>query len=255
MKEEDQNDIFIIQVSGLIGAGKSTFLKKLQETTVLNVLLGDDIDTCFFLEPSDLWDQNQWLQRFYKYQEQLRLAFQMLVYHTHIQGTQKAIAAAKKPGRPLVVISERGIHDQALFWKAQLKKTDGDEIEPMLDEAYQAIWKCHNVLIPPTSAVVYLTTSVEVAMQRKDQRERGQLKDSMIDLSSSTSSSSGPTAEYQELLKQLHDSTYTAGKCLENPSIPCLHLDVTDEPYHRSDGSLVRVARQLSDFIKAHVLP
>ncbi len=243
------SDILIVCLAGGIGVGKTTLVQKLQATGKLDAALNEyDVDVTYVLEPSKLWSEMGWLKQFYEDRVKNAFPFQLVVYHTHIEATAQKILAAKREGRRLLVISERGIFCQKLFFHLQQKNA-------LEETAYELIWKCHRILIPPVAGVIYLKLSPEQAMERYEERRARKMKDSTIQLDQQDDGD-GPDLAYQTRLIETHEQWYTDGKCcppgMETP-VPCMHVDVSEQPYHKSDHSLDETTSKILHFIKTQI--
>lgn len=253
-------DPIIVTVAGLIGAGKSTLLRKLQATGAIQ--LGESYQVAIVLEPTDVWEAEGDLAAFYINQEDNALAFQMIVFDTHIEANEKVIKAhaaeskTRVSKKRLIIISERGIFDQMLFW---MKQTESNLrcTQPIHRRCYQRIWQRFRHFIPEPKGIIYLKTDVDVAMERMENREREKMKDSMPQLvvvnEEANAVAKMDMQLYQKRLKEMHDEWFTtpmANPPYASSPISCLHIFVSDQPYHVHDGSLYQVAQQMTDFIK-----
>jgi deoxyadenosine/deoxycytidine kinase len=111
-----------------------------------------------------------------------------------------------------VVISERSVFSDRLFWET--KRRNGD-VDDTLHGIYMNMWKKWQKLTPKESPdlFIYLDASLETCMQRL--KERGRESESNV------------SWEYQRILKQVHDETF-GGMDVEMPNgkrVPVLKVN------------------------------
>jgi len=178
-------DVHIIGISGIIGVGKSTGVKRLQKYGYLqrsldgilavNGVKKHKVAVEFMLEPVGLWIKNGWLQAFYDDPDTNGLAFQLIVFNTHVKAVQRILSKYRdQSDTTLVLVVERTMFDQMLFWKTQ-----GDMgskcFTPLADTAYDMIWKLRDDYIPRVSLIIFLnTTNMTAVMERVRRRARGE---------------------------------------------------------------------------------
>ncbi len=172
-----RDEVFLVSISGIPGAGKSTALKKLIESRALDIKLEamfDNVKVCYFLEPSEEWERDGHLQNFYGDPDTYALAFQTIVFVSHNNGMIAIIddMIRKNPGNPLfcvkttssllfvtlflgkliVCIADRSVWDQLLFWRQQVelgrKCAIGDG-----DIAYTGNWQLWRKTLPAVSHI------------------------------------------------------------------------------------------------------
>lgn len=248
--------VHLVQWSGIIGCGKSSALRRLRDTGMLQECLGSEYRVRFLEEPVELWRQKGWLGKFYADTNHYALAFQLIVFETHVAEVEALLAeeAATNDTRPLIIIAERSMLDERLFWQLQVDmgRYTADE---MHDDAYTGIWKLWKRFVPvPSLIMLFYTSDIQLTMQRLQARGRAE------EVCPSKALDAGPivevsglTTEYQELLFKKHCewfATPTARPPLDDcgTGIPCTHINV-DAPYHVSDGSLKELANTLADAI------
>ena len=88
--------ILVFSFCAIPGVGKSTLLKHLQKTGVLEKDLPKNTKVIYVQEPVDQWRERGWLQQFYQDPSQNAAAFQFLVFDSHVDSLAAAIAAAKE---------------------------------------------------------------------------------------------------------------------------------------------------------------
>lgn len=206
----NKQDVLIFGLSGVIGVGKTTTLNGLRET-LRNELTSrmpstQEYELCFVLEPSDLWREMGWLEKFYADPRGNALSFQLLVFDSHVDAIRSAIEGKTKA----ICLVERTMLDQLLFWKVQVERNTD---QGMADDAYVRMWTKWSLLIPPISKIFFCqTSSIQDTMQRVRHRDR---KEESVSL------------EYQEHLLRKHKEWFTAGKTSVpniETQVDCVHI-------------------------------
>jgi deoxyadenosine/deoxycytidine kinase len=237
--------VYLFSAVGIIGTGKSTALKRLQESQLLNIALGiDQVELVFVQEPVELWTSQGWLQDYYANPTKEGLAFQIIVFDTHCEVVEAAITARKDATKPLVIITERCMFSQHLFWSMQVQSKDR-----MANEAYMRMWRRRHLYVPEAVGIMHFTpASVEKAQERVATRSNCK---SNVDLSNIN----GLTLAYQQELYQKHLTYFPAGTAYppecRSPTtgIPCLVIS-TDIPYHKDDEALALLSQTMANFMK-----
>ena len=241
--------VSVVGVSAIIGSGKTSLMNRLKERRVLEALLPEaEYCVVHVLEPENLWvDQERginYLTTFYENRDDNAHPFQMIVFDTHVTviGEEVRRGAAMRGDdthKKIVIVVERTMYDQLLFWKKQV----GDGVKTgsaIHDASYMKIWRRWTQLIPPVALVFYLKTpNLDETMKRLQKRG-----DTLV------------TRTYQQGLLALHDRWYTSPRAypLEGPAsgVPCVELDAS-LPYHVEDGALQEVGRIMSEAIQRYV--
>ncbi len=265
----------IVVVSGAIGVGKSTLLDVLKEA---------GFDT--LPEPVDLWRERGWLQEFYEDQRGKAFWFQQAVYASSIDNVERKLAAlaaslredildvyikfdengnmllpsssTKSTGRVRpVLFVERYIYDQLCFWQTNVLMGNGSKAE---DDVYMSFWQRWRHFIPEPSGYILLRGDTHV-------EERGRREEI-------TASKDEGFARYQAKLDEMHCKFFAEpfarpeevakrirGEFWEESSspntppkaeclgIPCLHLKVSDFPYHKDDEAKARVIAHIESWL------
>lgn len=279
MKKGEGRSIFVVGCCGIPGVGKSSALKRFEKSGVIQKLL-DAVWSqhsplvLIVREPSKEWREKGWLSAYYGNQHDEAACFQINVFDSHIRAIEAAIASAPTD-RDLVIIQERTMYDQQLFWQQQIAlgfKT----ASPHYDQAYQAMWSRWRHFVPePNVLLLFQTSDIQMTMRRVKARARAEelgASFSESDLSRSESPSlnssglnhptggleepivkvGGLTTEYQERLLDLHRQWFST-PFAHPPSAPkegvhCVHINV-DSPFHVDDDHLEELARQVVGII------
>ena len=194
------------------------------------------------------------LQEFYKDRDMNAQPFQTIVFDTHVDVVQEAMERARVEcgGKDIVLVVERTMYDQLLFWKLQvddkLKSTT-----PIFDAAYMRIWRKWTRFLPPVSLIFFLRTSdLQRTMQRLKKREESIAPDRSVFHVSMNGEQieevGGITLAYQEALLKKHEAWYTQPFAHPPESSPqgirCVHINA-DDPYHEEDASLFQMAHEM----------
>ncbi len=291
--ERVRENVWLFSISGIVGSGKSTAMKRLKKSGFLreevealwnklgaSAVVGSKVNSfidlpqiVFVQEPVKLWRERNWLQRYYADSDLYAAAFQLLVFCTHVDAVEACIK--DHPG-PLIIMAERSMYDQLLFWYQQ-KELGKVTADAMYDEAYMAMWKLRHCFIPgPSGIFFFYTEDIQHTMQRVQRRARAEELGCSSSSSSSGSSSlnssrvgldggaadeikevNGLTVEYQEALLARHRAWFTEPIAFPphtpgDKGIPCMHV-IADEPYHENDGTLRDLARRMALFIVKNI--
>lgn len=231
-----------ITIEGAIGGGKTTLIKELSS----HAAVGDVFKGCrvyFVKEPVDEIQQSGLLQK--QYEDPLRWCYCAQTQFFH-KRTKKFLecwdsissignGGLGKEDSPIVIISERSILSDRIFWELQhdLKRIE----EPCEYEAYKDLWNMWVNLYPiKPSLVVYLDVPVDVCMDRVKERNR----DSEV---------SGISREYQEHLIRLHEkflfNNGTGGTGEDSwTGLETMRVDAT-RTYHEDPAVLKEIAQEI----------
>lgn len=280
------DNVRLFSFSGIPGVGKSTAISELDDEDILQTHLEAKyranggkrkLKVVVVHEPSDLWRKMGYLQAFYEDPKANALSFQFIVFDTHVDAVQKAIYPYKDDKETLlVVLVERSMWDQLLFWKLQidLARNKDDVLD---DAAYMGVWQKWNMYLPPIRKIFYCYTSdLQKTMQRVARRARreelgisksGQsIPNDLVSLRETNSpiqSAGGLSIEYMTALKNKHDVWYTEPLArvpakdltpsgqkepIKLASVHCTHVDM-DLPYHNDREQLEELAKLLAEEI------
>ena len=151
----------IISIEGNIGAGKSSFLRLLQEKYKSQ-------DILFIQEPVDIWEtvkdnDKNILQMYYQDPVKYAFAFQILAFTTRLQLLKDAINTNCK-----VILMERSLDaDHHIFAKML---ADDRTLEPIEFQIYEKMVNSEKDYF--VDKIIWLNTSVEECMKRIQKRGR-----------------------------------------------------------------------------------
>lgn len=142
----------ILTIEGNIGAGKSTFLQRLQTR------YADRSDILFLLEPVGLWEQvkdeqgKNMLEKFYENPQKYSFAFQSMAFSSRLKLIREAVEKAEEVDSPIkTIIMERSLDaDREIF--AQMLRDDGllekceHDIYLMMSEESQRKYSADGIL-------------------------------------------------------------------------------------------------------------
>jgi deoxyadenosine/deoxycytidine kinase len=245
--------VYFITFAGIIGVGKSTLLHQLESSALLQTELERHLgplaapQVVFIKEPIDLWTRNGWLDAFYQDKSLNAAAFQFLAFSTHTENVEAALATARVQygeERDLLLVSERSMYDQRLFWELQ-RDNQETTANSLYNDAYVRIWQQWRRFEPEPDLIFYLYVSqLDTAMERINARARG--SESLL------------SRDYQAALLVKHDAWFTAPYAhpLGEPSdkgVPCERI-CADAPYHENSESMQVVAQKVIQSVLQRVL-
>ena len=212
-KNNSFNNVFFLTVEGNIGAGKSTFLKKLQNDLSSNVLF----------EPCDKWQNINGfnaLEKFYSDIKRWAYSFQLYAFLTRTESILQQIESINlnKLDKKNFFIAERSIFtDRYVFAKTCYENGYMEDLEWNMYTTWfeWTIARQPQCIIP--NGIIYLETTPEKSYQRIMHRGRGEEK--KIALS------------YIEKLYENHSNWLIAKKNIDDriKEIPVLVLNCNQE--------------------------
>ena len=156
----------IISLEGNIGAGKSTFLKYLEE------MLGNNKDWVFLKEPVDIWEQicdkdgKTILSKFYENPDKYAFSFQVMAFTTRYQELKRILL--ENPDCK-GIICERSLEaDKHIFAKMLYKDGVMDDVSYMIYERYFSMYEGNFEL----NGIIYIHADPEICYQRIAKRSR-----------------------------------------------------------------------------------
>ena len=204
----------IISLEGNIGAGKTTFLKHLEER------LNSNSEWVFLREPVHIWEQicdkdgNTVLSKFYANPEKYAFAFQVMAYTTRYQELKRILS--ENPNCK-GIICERSLEaDKHIFAKMLNKDKLIDDVMYNIYERYFSIYEGNYDL----NGIIHIHADPEICYQRILKRSRN--GESQIDL------------DYLKNCNDYHN------KWLSFTKTPLIKLDV-NQNVESEDDSTVKV--------------
>jgi deoxyadenosine/deoxycytidine kinase len=245
-----EGNIFMVSFSGVPGVGKTSVMRKLQATKTLeraiikrSGIASGDVIVRYVYEPSDVWESRGWLQQFYQDPVKNAFAFQLGVFDTHVDAvvnTTRKVDSTKT----LVLIVERSMYDQLLFWEVNKKLAN---VDTMVDEVYQNMWKKWKVIpgYPKLSLIIFLNTpDIQDTLDRVNQRNRDGERN-------------GITRHYQQALLDMHLEWFkdpvARPKHAPDGGITCMHVDA-GKPYHVDDDHAQELIDEIASTIVVQLL-
>lgn len=240
--------MFCVAFSGVPGVGKTTLLKRLQETRMLNPLLEDICNVGYVFEASDLWRTKGWLQTYYADPDNNAFRFQLQAFVSHVnQVRAEAKKTYARSDLPTVLFMERSMYDQLLFWQMQIHMGYKSALDKDNQELYMEIWTKWFNLIPPVELVFFCDThNVQQSMKRIYNREGGTTDDA-----GTVQCAGGIKLDYQTKLHDLHLKTYTSpvARITDSFQVYCEHLS-TDVAYNTDDEALASIAISIATSVE-----
>jgi len=262
--EEGRPRILLASISGIVGCGKTTAIKRLRKSGLLKSALPPNVHLTFVREPSRLWRERGWLRAFYANPSHNAAAFQFQAFATYVDAVENALRDDPcPPGCDVhVIIAERSMYDQRLFWVKQCSAGMATA-DTNYDEAYTLIWQRWRRFIPEVDLIFYFQThDINTTMRRVQARARAEEMGASFSSAEDQGTDSdaqpqvveqvgGLTLAYQLELQRLHREWYTTPRArpLGCPNVEqgihCIHVDA-DAPYHADDGTLQGLAQLLA---------
>jgi deoxyadenosine/deoxycytidine kinase len=270
--------VWSVGFCGIIGVGKSSAIKRFAKTGILQTILDSALRAiapeapdaerpliCFVPEATKEWREKGWLSTYYGNQSKEAFWFQIQVFLSHVEKVKEAIERAPA-NRPLILIQERTIYDQRLFWEQQ--RTLGYEsATDRHHETYMGIWEHWRHFIPePSVLLLFETTALQQTMQRVRARARAEelgasFSESDVPAASADEAplkeAGGVTLDYQEHLLKLHHDWYQEPRAFPPSApaggLPCVSVNA-DAPFHLDDNHLAALAYKVVEAILTHCL-
>lgn len=204
-------NIFVRRAQGIIGAGKSTFLRCLESQLGKRVLVVQ--------EPVDLWRSlpcavnpsgppHNLLETYYSSPDKFAMQFQTFSLSTRMAALHEALVSVDRmrpADRPAIILVERSSGGDACF--ARMLYHDG-LIDAAWFSAYDFMRLGYERVVGPVDGMIYIEVDTDTAMARLQARARGE---EVVAVST----------EYQRRLAE------EIARWLESERRPVLRLDAT----------------------------
>lgn len=212
VKMRSCNDIQLIQIDGIIGAGKTFFIECLVE-----YLESKGRRVGLIKEPVNRWQgEGNILESFYKDPKRWAYTFQTIAFVHRVKEIKDCLDKAKKCGID-TLIAERGPYTDRLFVNVAVKLGNINKLEMGIYPDWWEMWAEIAGKVP--DKIIYLNTNLDVAMRRVVERNR--------------LGEGGVTIDYQRMLKEEHDTLFASGE-----------LKLSDE--HNTEIVKIDFSRQIS---------
>lgn len=161
--------IYIFQIDGNVGAGKSTAVNALQKS--MTVVGNIKIPVIYLLEPVSVWESIQdsngqsIIEKYYKNQSKYAFSFQMMAFITRIRQIKKIMNSCNNA----IIVCERSVFtDKEIFAKMLYDDKKIEEVE------YSIYLKWFNEFVEniPISGIIYIKTDPEICEKRIIKRNR-----------------------------------------------------------------------------------
>ena len=198
--------MLLISVEGNIGAGKSTFLERLQK---------EWSDVTVIMEPVGTWmsvkdsSGKSLLDYFYEDKKRWSYTFQTCAFLTRMMDTENVLATAsssRSDGKPVVIITERSVLTDRYVFADMLYK---DGLMNTLEYDLYCRWFDRYASGIPVGGIIHLETDPSTSLTRIGSRGR--------------TAEGGIALEYLEALEAQHQSWLSSTK------IPVYQLCANDE--------------------------
>lgn len=266
------DNVFVVAIEGAIGTGKSTFITRTQQTQLFkreldNMLGHNKVHVVCRLEPVETWRENGMLQDFYDHKLENAYAFQVQVFEDHVAVVRQAIAPYLKgsgdsrEGQPVVLIMERSMFSQLLFWRQQ----EHDGFTTLTQRIrYMKQWQTWRNYIPSPHLYVFMRIPHEDDTGHDDQvrldREMERIQRRVQSRGRTEEGADEPLdtdfMAYNRQILERHETFWPQGTCnpegfLKTPAA-CVHCDVSRR-YDVDDTVLRQVSREIAGYIATYV--
>ncbi len=201
---DKKKEPLVIVVDGLIAAGKSTFVKILE-----NALRKKGYQVASVLEPVDLWIRLGILKEFYENPKQNAYKFQNSTFVTRIKYINDCLA--QNPNLDIIILERTPLTDKYVFMELQKNIVKSEELElynlwfPMLYDILRVDLK--------KAKYILLKTGLTKCMERMAKRAR--VEEVVLQTlplegvkEEKEEKKSGVSKEYQEKLEHAHDRLF-----------------------------------------------
>lgn len=214
----------VVDVNGIIGAGKTTYIRRMEEMFRTR----SNLKVVVIPEPVEEWLKSGMLQLFYEDKARWAYEFQTVVLFTRIR---VVIETMKDNPDADMFIMERSYVVDKLFMLCLVE--DGSVSEQTMNNYSSWSEFVANKLMPCIQTLfLYLRAPTSTCMERVTKRNR--LGEEHI------------TLEYQERLAKHHDEMFLKNVQIGDHSVPCHTVDVSRE---MDDELVQQMYEQLSSLI------
>lgn len=217
---------FVIDVEGIIGAGKTTII----EECLIPLFESKGLKVVLVKEPVDNWGEI--LPRFYKDPARWGYHFQTKAFLDRVNESNKMWDAHKDEAD--IFICERGVMSDTLFMKTLYEQGHVDDLEW---KHYQEWWAMWDRVMPfSPDLFVYLTPTMDEVMRRVRLRARD--------------GEEGVGREYQMLLKDKHDEMFDRDSVAMSPTnVVPIHRIETDSNFKDDESVKLAIFETLDDVV------
>ena len=194
--------MLLISVEGNIGAGKSTFLERLQHEWPDVTVIMEPVGTWMSVKDSS---DKSLLDYFYEDKKRWSYTFQTCAFLTRMIDTENVLSSVKTDGKPVVIITERSVLTDRYVFADMLRK-DGAMNE--LEYNLYCHWFDRYASGIPVGGIIHLETDPSTSLTRIGVRGRG--------------AETGIAIEYLEALESQHQSW------LSSTTLPVYRLSAND---------------------------
>jgi len=197
--------MLLISVEGNIGAGKSTFLERLQKEWPDVTVIMEPVGTWMSVKDSS---GKSLLDYFYEDKQRWSYTFQTCAFLTRMMDTEAVLASvssSRSDGKPVVVITERSVLTDRYVFADMLYK---DGLMNALEYDLYCRWFDRYASGIPVGGIIHLETDPSTSLTRIGTRGRG--------------AETGIALEYLEALESQHQSWLSSTK------IPVYRLSAND---------------------------
>jgi len=194
--------MLLISVEGNIGAGKSTFLERLQHEWPDVTVIMEPVGTWMSVKDSS---GKSLLDYFYEDKKRWSYTFQTCAFLTRMMDTENVLSSVKTDGTQMVIITERSVLTDRYVFADMLRK-DGAMNE--LEYNLYCRWFDRYASGIPVGGIIHLETDPSTSLTRIGVRGRG--------------AETGIALEYLEALESQHQSW------LSSTTLPVYRLSAND---------------------------
>ena len=156
----------IFTVEGNIGAGKTTFLERLQRLWPEATVVFEPVGTWMSIKEKN---GTSLLDYFYADKKRWSYTFQTAAFLTRIMDTERILESTESTGGPRIVITERSVLTDRHVFAAMLHK-NGDMTD--MEHDLYLRWYDRYASKLPIQGILHLATNTTTSMERIEKRGR-----------------------------------------------------------------------------------